>query len=169
MICFVCDHCGQPFERQSVAQVRCLRLFCSQRCAGLAKTKRLHRSKAQRIAEKATYDKTYRALNLERIRQRKRDYWQRTYDPRKARIERRKTAKQHAAYIKKYYANPVNKAAKVAYDLDRRAAVFGPFAEAYKLLRLLRQEVHARIPSPYERLRATGYYDRQPPRRQHAA
>jgi len=153
-----CDFCKQAFKRQP-SQMRCKRKFCSLQCFG--GSRRIDKAPEQKKAEKAAYDREYRTKNRALLKAKKRAYFEKTYDPEAARIKRKRGAKRHAEYIKAYYADPKNKAAKVAYDADRRAAVFGPFSDAYKVYLLLKQRVLQQLPDKYERLKATGYYDNQ--------
>lgn len=156
-----CDHCGGHFLRilSQLYRGKTRRKFCSHACFGADKHERMFKPRAQKKAEKAKYDREYRRKNHARIKQNKRDYFARTYDPAAAAIARKPHAKRHAEYCRRYYTDPKRKAAKKAYDLDRRATVFGPYAGAYKVLLLLRQRVLEQLPDKYERLKAMGYYD----------
>ena len=77
--------------------------------------------KAQKVAEKRLYDMAYRAKNLERIKAGKRAYFQRTYDPREAAVERKKRMHLHVAYCRQ----PRYKAWKREYDRKYRASEYG--------------------------------------------
>jgi hypothetical protein len=163
MIKLICSSCAEPFKRV-LACVKYQRRhgaeneFCSQRCTGLGR--RTYKPKAVKVREKAAYDASYRATNSARLKRTRAAYFQRTYDPEKARRERAQKMAAHVVYCRKYYADPKRKADKVAYDLDRRAAAYGDYAEAYKLLLQLQDEIRRRIPDRYERAKARGYYDR---------
>lgn len=159
----VCEACAKPFQRVKAYvdyQERHGKesRFCSQRCTGMAK--RTWKPKKQKKAEKAAYDEDYRRRNAAKLKRIQAAYFQRTYDREKARRERKAKMAWHVAYCRKYYSDPKRKAEKVAYDLDRRADSYGEYADAYKLLLVLQNEVRARIPSRYERAKARGYYDR---------
>jgi hypothetical protein len=142
-----CAHCRKVAERQTSAVNRArkdgLPLYCDRRCSGLARRK--HKTKAQRVAEKRLYDMAYRRKHLERLKAEKRAYFQRTYDPRKAAIERKKRMHLHVAYCRQ----PRYKAWKRAYDQRYRDNEYGPFAEAARLAIDLNREVKSRS-SNYE-------------------
>ena len=158
-----CAHCKRqiprhklPWRRYQTRERNTTRVFCDRRCFGLARRNR--KSKAQRVAEKAVYDRAYRQKNLTRITAKRAAYFRRTYDPARAARERKKRARWHVAYCRRYYSDPRRKAEKVAYDQTRRANSYCEYAEAYKLLLLLTREV--RKVDAYERRRQRGYYDR---------
>jgi len=164
-VTLTCAGCDARFDRRAAevkyrrkAGIR--RTFCSQACVGAEKHRRLGKSLTQKKRDKSLYDRLYRARNREALRRKKAAYFQCTYDPEEARLARRKNAARHAEYIRRYYADPSNKAAKVAYDKARRAAEYGDFADAYGLLLELQREVIQRCPDKYERLKARGYYER---------
>lgn len=154
-----CEECGERFARQPAQARRSAHKYCSPACAGAAK--RINKSAEQKKTEKAAYDAAYRQTNRATLKQKKAAYFARTYDPDAARIARASKADQHAAYIRTYYADPKRKAEKVAYDADRRAALFGPYSGAYKVYLLLKQRVLQQLPDKYERAKAQGYYDQQ--------
>lgn len=116
-----------------------LRLFCNRKCSGLGRRK--HKTKAQRIKEKRLYDIEYRRKNLALLKAKKRAYHARTYDPVKARIERKKRAKAHAEYCRR----PEYKSWKREYDRQHRAKEYGSFAEAYMLAIDLNREIKGRM------------------------
>lgn len=114
-------------------------MFCGRRCSGIGRRK--HKSKAQQREEKREYDADYRAKNLALITAKKRAYHERTYDPAKARIERKKRAQAHAEYCRR----PEYRRWKSDYDRRHRAKKFGPFADAYRLTIDLNREVKQRM------------------------
>lgn len=144
----VCEQCGNEFER-CVGHVNRARkkgygLFCGRRCAGLAR--RTTKTKAQRVAEKAEYDREYRARNSDMLKRKKAAYHKRTYDPAKAAVERKKRSAAHAEYCRR----PEYRAWKRKYDKKHRARkMFGEFADAYLVLGDLDREVLSRM-SRYE-------------------
>lgn len=145
---FACAHCGKTAEKPTGEVNRArkagLRIFCNRRCS--AQARRKHKTKAQRVAEKAAYDKGYRAKNLASITAKKADYFRRTYDPAKARIERKKRAAAHAEYCRR----PEYKRWKQGYDRRYRGnKLFGPFAEAWMVVVDLNREIKSRS-SNYE-------------------
>ncbi len=158
----VCSHCGTGFEK-SVAQAnrqrRALgdrvRFFCTRRC--FAASRKSHKSKAQRVAEKAAYDREYRTRDPDALKARKHEYFRRTYDPDKAREHRKEIADWHRQYSAEYRARPEWKEHKIKYDRARRAAVFGELAESHIMLVALEREI--RKQPWYERAKERGYYD----------
>lgn len=135
------------------------RVFCSQACFGKSRRKKKPPIAARR-AKKAAYDAIRRVLLADEIKAEKREYYKRAYDPAKAAKVRKKRMAWHVAYCRRYYADPKRKAAKVRYDSNRRAAQYGEFAGAFKLLVRLKREVNKKLPDKYERAKARGYYDR---------
>jgi hypothetical protein len=137
-----CDHCGKPTEKEPghVNRSRKLgmKLFCGFRCFGLSRRK--HKTKAQKIEEKRLYDVEYRRKNLAKIKANKKAYFQRTYDPVKAAVERKKRAKFHAEYCRR----PSYRLWKREYDRRRRDGMYGAFAEAARLTIELNREIKER-------------------------
>ena len=156
-----CGHCGKRYECRK-AEVEYRRRvgikanYCSLACAGLAR--RVNRTDAEKKTLKAAYDRQYRARNRARLRAKAAAYHKRTYNPEAAREARKERVRWHVEYCRRYYADPKRKAAKQEYDRDRRAAEYGEFAEAYKALLALREDILRRMPDKYERLKARGYY-----------
>jgi hypothetical protein len=87
-----CANCCRPTDKPTGAVNRAgaigARLYCDRTCAGMQRL--AGKTKAQKVAEKRIYDMAYRAKNLDRIKADKRAYFQRTYDPRKAAVERKR-------------------------------------------------------------------------------
>lgn len=157
-----CAHCGQMFEKataQANRQRRALgvrvRFFCTMRCFGASR--RTDKPKALRVAEKAAYDRQYRFKNRAALKAKKAEYFQRTYDPEQARIDRARMRDRHRRYLAKYNARPEWKSHKREYDIDRRASEYGAFAEAQKILVLLEREIRSQ--PWYERAKERGYFD----------
>ncbi len=139
----ICPHCGKSADKATGVVNRARRcglpIYCGRRCMGLARRK--HKTKAQRIEEKRLYDQEYRRINLAKLTAKKAAYHQRTYDPAKARIERKKRAKAHAEYCRR----PEYKAYKRKYDRQYRAREYGAFAEAFMLAVDLNREIKKRM------------------------
>ena len=156
-----CEGCAKRFLRRTAeVAYRCRngikRTFCSMQCAGSVR----RTPKADKVARKKLYDEQYRARHARRIKRRKAIAYQANRDPEKERRKRAERMKYHVEYCRAYYADPKRRAAKVAYDMDRRAAAYGEFAEAYKVYVRLAQ-ANCKRASTYERLRARGYYERK--------
>ena len=136
---FVCARCGQETLREVGAINRAIRsglaLYCTRECAGIAR--QCGKTKEQKLAEKAEYDSRYRAKNSELIKEKKAAHFRETYDPEKARAERKKRMPYHVEYCRR----PEYVEKKKSYDLDRRAKEYGPFSESYKILLKIQKEV----------------------------
>lgn len=87
-------------------------IYCDKACAGRARRK--HKTRTQKRWEKKLYDQRYRARNLKRILARKHEYHQRTYDPKKAAVVRKKRMPLHVEYCRQ----PKYKAYKRRYDSE---------------------------------------------------
>ncbi len=167
-VTIVCRQCGVAFERVPGVRKYYLKKFgrvgdfCGMTCFGLSRRK--NKTIAQKKAEKSEYDRRRREEiaadgRAAVYKAAKAAYHRRTYDPARAAEERKPKYQRHLAYLRRYYADPKNKAEKVAYDRARRAAAYGPFAEAYLIAVDIKKTICARIPDKYERARARGYYD----------
>jgi len=170
MVRFRCETCRRWAERtrREVKYRQKPPRFCSLKCCGVAR--RLNKTKTQKVAEKAAYDRAYRSKNRERLKAKQAAYFRATYDPDAARkLRTRAKMKKHAEYCRRYYADPAKKAAKVAYDQARRDAHYGPFAEAHRVLVMLKRAVVKAQPDRYERAKERGYYDRNAQQRRRDA
>ena len=108
--------------------------------------------------QKAIYDRKYRKKNAKRIKANHAEYFQRTYDPAKAAIERKKRMPAHVEYCRQ----PKYKAYKREYDRKRRAGKFGDFAEAYEALKALLKEIKKQMPDRFERYAQSGRHQWNP-------
>lgn len=158
-----CWHCGERvwkvFAQWKRSGPAC---YCNRTCAGYSRRK--GKTRKQLKAEKKAYDVNYRAKNLATIKAKKKAHFQRTYDPVKAAIERKKTMPRHVAYCRR----PEYRKKKQSYDEAHRAKkYYGPFAESVILLKNLDAEVTKRA-SDYEIRLATGTLNKKQNRqRQH--
>jgi hypothetical protein len=139
-----------------------MNLYCSRECSGLGIRK--HKTKAQLVYEKAAYDAEYRAKNRAMLKVKKSAYFQATYDPESARIERKKFAKRHAEYCRQ----PEYKKWKAEYDRRLRASEYGPFAEAYTVALELQRTVSERM-SRYEICSQNGTLKKRQKRRRQSS
>ena len=96
---------------------------------------------------KAEYDRKYRARNKKRIKANHAAYFQRTYDPKKAAVERKKNMPRHVEYCRQ----PKYRAWKKKYDRQRRMAKLGDFKDAWTILQKLKKEIHRQMPDRFER------------------
>lgn len=91
----VCAYCNKESERKTGHVNRAIKLnrslFCNRICAGLNRRKFLTEEQKKQI--KKEYDIAYRAKNLEIKKQKAHEYHKKTYNPKKAAIERK--AKMH--------------------------------------------------------------------------
>jgi hypothetical protein len=84
----------------------------------------------------------YRDKHKERLKKEKAERFKRTYDPEKARIERKKTMDGHVEYCR----HPEYKAYKREYDRRYRAREdYREFWESFLLIQDLDREVHSRM------------------------
>jgi hypothetical protein len=96
---------------------------------------------------KAEYDRKYRARNKEWIAEKKAAYFQRTYDPKSAAVERKRRMPIHVEYCRR----PRYVAWKKDYDRKRRAAQFGESKDAWAALLALKKEIAKQQPDRFER------------------
>ncbi len=141
----ICAHCLMPFMKEIGQLNRAERegapVYCSRQHAGAGKRHDLIPPDAEKKASKAAYDAQYRLDNADALKQKKADYFQRTYDPVKAAIERQKRMPAHVEYCRQ----PAYRVKKADYDRRRQASKdFGEFAEASLLLQDLEKEVLSR-------------------------
>ena len=119
-------------------------------------------------AEKAVYDREYRRKNRGWLKAKQAAYFQRTYDPVQAAIERKKRMPQHVEYCRQ----PAYRAWKKEYDRKLRASRFGAFADAHEVLLLLKAEIKRQEPDRFERYRQSRRHAWNPEvmkrRREHA-
>lgn len=159
----VCTQCAKRFHKERGQLNRSLRespgkLYCSQRCSGLAR-RRPRLPIAERRAKKAAYDLVRRNGPLrDEILAEKREYFRAHRDPAKERATRKARSAYHVAYCRKYYADPKRKAHKVRYDQRRRDMRWGEWAECARLVIKLERLIRSKQPSWYERAKARGYY-----------
>lgn len=112
------------------AKAQGLNLYCGRKCAGIGR--RNYKPVEQRKSEKALYDQQYRKRDPEALKMRKQEYYQRTKDPVKEAIKRKKRMHLHVEYCRQ----PEYKAWKKEYDLTHRAKQdYGEFAECALILR----------------------------------
>ncbi len=153
MTVIACHHCGKATDLHAghVNRQRGLgcNLYCSRVCSGLGR--RNGKTKAQLVAEKREYDAAYRAKNRATLKAKKADYFQRTYDPETAAIERQKRMPRHVEYCRR----PEYRAKKHKYDKARYANKFGPYADCHMLLMDLETEIASRM-TKYEIMLANG-------------
>jgi hypothetical protein len=139
-----CVYCGKATDKSPGHVNRARKtgksLYCNRRCFGLARRK--HVPKSVKRLNKAIYDAAYRKKNRTVLKAKKHDYFMRTYDPDKARIERKKRSAAHAEYCRQ----PEYKRWKADYDRKRRDDIsYGPFAEAARLCIDLNRAIKERM------------------------
>jgi hypothetical protein len=139
----ICAYCGKGALKENSAIARARRggftLYCDRTCAGKGRSFFLPPS--QRKAEKATYDADYRRKNRTMLKAKKAARHKRTYDPEKAREERKANMPRHVEYCRR----PAYRKYKAQYDRHRRAKQqFGEFWEAALILQEIEGEVLSR-------------------------
>lgn len=131
-VAFFCAQCGIATERSRSAVSRARKkgapLFCGRVCAGLHRRK--GKTIAEKKAEKAAYDAKYRELHSDKIKAQKAAHYRATYNPEKARYERKRRMPYHVEYCRK----PEYRRYKQEYDTKYRASDYGEFADAYMIL-----------------------------------
>lgn len=114
----ICPVCNIEFEARNGDYNRAIKQgykpVCGRVCAGIKR--RNNKTPEQRKKEKAEYDIKYRAERYKEIQQKKREYFQRTYDPEKARVERKKRMPKHIEYCRQ----PEYRKKKKVYDRQYR-------------------------------------------------
>jgi len=159
-----CDYCGNisPREAGHVNRAKKLgkRIFCGRKCSGLGR--RDNRTEKEKKEIKRLYDKGYRAKNIERLAIFKADYFQRTYDPKKASIERAKIKKERPyieAKRRAYMATPGYRAQKKEYDRPYRLKKkYGEdWGECMVLAIEIREECLKQMPAHEIRIQAGTY------------
>lgn len=166
MVSIACDQCGKKVEKTvgAVNRARAIdaHLYCSKMCVGLAR--RQWKSIEQKKAEKAEYDRWYRAINYRKLKKQKAAHYARTADREKEREIRQRRMPQHVEYCRR----PEYKAKKKSYDRKRRAAEYGEFADAYLLALDVDREVKVRM-TRYEIYQENGRLNRSAQKRKRAA
>lgn len=148
LITYSCAHCGNIAQQATGAVNRArsngLNLYCGRACSGLGRRK--GKTETQKKAEKAAYDVVYREQNLPKIKAEKRKRHLLTYDPTQAAIARQANMARHVEYCRR----PEYREKQKPYWRKRHAIKFyGPFAEAFLMLRDVEREVTSRA-SDYE-------------------
>ena len=145
-----CEYCGKVTLREKSQVDAGRHKYCNRKCFGLAR--RLNRSDGEKKALKREYDKQYRANHREILKDKKADWFQKTYDPKKAAIERKKTMPRHVLYCQ----SPEYRKKKKAYDKIHRAKkYYGEFWETCIALVELQRVIRSQI-SMYESRKERG-------------
>lgn len=144
MISLICPQCKCEFETRKAYYDKAVNIgapkYCGRVCAGLGR--RSGKSEEQKKKEKAEYDKKYREIDKDIKKQKKANYFQRTYDPAKAAIERKKRMPKHIEYCRQ----PEYKKKKKEYDEKHRAKQnYGEFWESAIILKHLENIVDSRL------------------------
>lgn len=150
-VTLTCETCGTPFKRELSRWLKTgPHAYCDRECAGIGRRK--GKSQTQKKQDKAEYDRQYRTKNRKRLKAIKAEWFQRTYDPEKARIYRKKIMPRHVEYCRQ----PRYKKWKSKYDLKyRNQRKFGAFADCAVLLAKLEKTVAARM-TDYEIRKSQG-------------
>lgn len=128
-----CYFCGLSALRENTAITRAKKenknMFCDRTCAGLSRRK--NKTEAQKKTDKAVYDVNYRESNRDKIKINKANWFNKTYDPLSAAIERKLNMPRHLEYCRQ----PEYVAKKKIYDRKYKAKkAYGNFWEAAVLV-----------------------------------
>lgn len=140
---FICHQCRKEADRPAGQINRARRtsgrVFCSRDCS--SDFRRLDRPIAERRRLKSEYDAQYREANRQTLKAKKAAYHKESYNPEKARQERKARAPIHAEYCRQ----PGYRAWKKEYDRIHRAKKeYGAFWEAAVTLFDIEKEVRTR-------------------------
>lgn len=175
MIEIACARCGASCIKHAGAVNRArnagFSVYCTRECAGIAR--RVEKPpEDERKRLKSEYDAARRLEKGDLIREKKREYFRRTYDPETAAEYRKGRMPYHVEYCRRYYSDPAKKREKFEYDIRFRGVPqYADYFDAWRLLVELEREIRKRMPDKYERAKARGYYDKFKERqhgRQHA-
>lgn len=138
-----CHYCKSKFEASTGAYNRAvkkgLNVYCNKTCSGLGR--RHNKTTEQKKLEKAEYDRQFREKNAEKIKKEKATWFQRTYNPVQATIERKAKYPKHLEYIR----TPEYRKWKKEYDKKYRTQKeYGEFGEAFLILQELENELDTR-------------------------
>lgn len=164
-----CTQCSKSFLRERSQLNRAelasqVKLYCSLRCAGLARRKKKP-PLAVRKAQKAAYDVIRRALHGDELRAQKRAHYHATKSYESGVAFRARQKELHGQHVHRdrcrarYAARPRLKIGKRLYDRRRRYKLwYGSLADAAWVLWKLERLIAERYPSNYERRKARGCY-----------
>lgn len=144
MIPVVCAYCKMECLRHAGHVNRSSKqgypVYCGRKCSGLNRRKYL--SPEEKKERKRLYDVEYRAKNLEMLKQKKRRYFEASYDPVAAAVKRKARMPYHVEYCRQ----PEYRKRKVEYDRKLRAKKqFSEFADAFLILQDIEREVLSRM------------------------
>lgn len=136
----ICPICKNEFSARvcdvNRAKSKGYDVTCGIVCGGIRR--RSNKTKEQKVAEKAEYDKEYR--KREGWHEKHRASWKRNYDPVQAAEYRKSRMHKHVEYCRQ----PEYKEWKKQYDAMYRAKLnFGEYAEAFLIL----EELYKLIPN----------------------
>lgn len=164
MIRLLCPQCGKAFERAAghVKRSRSIGapLYCGMACAGLARRRKNPPTETERKAAKKAYNAQYRLRDPDALKDRKAAYYQRTRDPVKEAVERKKHMPRHVEYCRR----PDYRVKKAAYDRRLGSEQYGAFADAHTILMDLERELRKQA-TKYERMKQKGYFTRNAQKR----
>jgi len=152
MIEFNCPVCGIKAYKSTGHYNRAIKenknIFCSKPCSH--ESRRQHIDAEIKKEEKRLYDIEYRKENAQRLKQDKKDFFQKDYaeNPEKYRATRQRRMKSHVEYCrqpkyreyKKKYDVEYRKKNKNRREDNRRKRVYGEYADANKALNILIKE-----------------------------
>jgi hypothetical protein len=140
----LCSYCGKPVSQPAGAINRARKygrgIYCNRECSGLGRRK--NKTPEQKKEEKRLYDMEYRNRNKELLKEKKAEWFSKTYDASKAREKRKARSAWHSEYCRR----PEYKEWKRHYDQKYRAKkLFGEYWESSILLIGIDKEVTERM------------------------
>ena len=151
-----CSYCRKFFQKAvgayNVAQRIGAPLYCTRKCAGFGRRK--NRSAREKKRLKAEYDLKRRTELAEELKAKKKAAYA-IWGPLHREEERKKRKERMPKHVE-YCRQPEYKVYKSEYDKKRKLSRFGPFAEAYKVLDQLKQEIKKQMPDRFERYAQSG-------------
>jgi hypothetical protein len=133
-------------------------LYCGKACA--AEARRTNTAPEIKKALKAAYDQEYRVRTNRNEKRREAYYANHEEALAAATAQRKRRMPKHVEYCRR----PEYKAYKVEYDKARNEAEYGDWAESWRLLQDLEQEIRSQA-TAYEIRVANGYYLRSAQKR----
>lgn len=126
-------------------------IYCSRVCSGLGRraASPVGPRNPNWKAMKSEYDRKRREIHGERLRAEKREKYK-TWGPLHRDLERERRKKRMPYHVQ-YCRQPEYRKYKQCYDQELRAAEYGEYADAYRLLLQLQKEIRVQEPDRFVR------------------
>lgn len=139
-----CAYCGEDLNKSTGhinrAKKQGLKLYCNRTCAGMGR--RANKTSEQKRKEKAEYDKKYREINSELIKNKTRIYNQ----SEAGRAMQKRSREKKKDYHKKYCQTQEYKNYKRDYDQKYRAKnCYGEYWESFILIQEISNQYDNRV------------------------